>query len=151
MFLYCFLYYLYTVNTLCFQIDTSNVIEVGEVMEAAGILQLDSITNFCAEHLLKKDDETVCIQTKIEGASTDESVHHSSDVVNPKHSAPDAQFDHQKPQEVLGNISKLKGVDRNVAPNARHAEGHTAMKQSVETPDVKGEYRMSTEMCDLVF
>ena len=50
----------------------SDVTEVSGVMEAAGMLQLDTITTFCAERLLKKDDPDTCVETTDEGQVTDE-------------------------------------------------------------------------------
>ena len=124
----------------------SDVIEVTGVMEAAAILQLDYIMGFCAEHLLKKDDETACVQTKIEGVATDESGHSSADVDDASNSASDAQSELDIPQEARYKLSKHKRIGRKVAPNTRYAKRLKAIKQAVETPDVKGEYITSTEM-----
>lgn len=132
------------------QIDMSDVTEVSGVMEAAGMLQLDPITTFCAERLLKKDTADVFIQTTNEGQSSDmsqcEVVDNVVVAIIKTNASPLAEHDDIAKEAGYQSMNATPAAGSgNDAPHNGYTEGRKRVKQSVET-SVIGKYRMITDI-----
>ena len=134
------------------QIDMSDVTEVSGVMEAAGMLQLDPITTFCAERLLKKDDPVIGVQAANEGHLTDvtqrediktddDAIVESNDSALDETEAENRQENCDSTKEVHYQRIKATPSEENGASNTGCDEERKAAKHHVETSEWHGKYR----------
>jgi len=130
----------------------SDVTEVSGVMEAAGMLQLDPITTFCAERLLKKDDPVIGVQAANEGHLTDvtqredvktddDAIVESNDSALDETEAEKRQENCDSTKEVHYQRIKATPSEENGASNTGCDEERKAAKHHVETSEWHGKYR----------
>ena len=130
----------------------SDVTEVSGVMEAAGMLQLDTITTFCAERLLKKDEPDICVQATNEGQLTDvtqrDDVKTDDDAIAESNGSASDETEAEKLQENCDGTKevhcqsiKASPAEENGASTTGCDEERKTVKNHVETSDWHGKYR----------